>query len=144
MLSNICIVCWLIQFHIKQNVVLFDNILFVWDWEFHYYQSEHEDLEILVQQKNSFQRFIVSFIVLKLSFSYRTAINYICLYILKKRTLVLNKNCYLLNVNNVNLMCNNTWYIHVQCTLLFIFAVCTAWCLYLQCMLLYAGKYHIQ
>jgi hypothetical protein len=32
-------------------------------------------------------------------------------------------------------MCNNTWYIHVQCTLLFIFAVCTAWCVYLQCTL---------
>jgi hypothetical protein len=49
----------------------------VWVWEFYYSRSEFKDLEILMQQENSFQRFTVSFIVLMLSFSY----NYkVCLY----------------------------------------------------------------
>jgi hypothetical protein len=52
----------------------------------HYYQSNLKYLEILVQQKNSFHRFAVSVIVLKLSFSYSTAIKYMSIYTQKQNS----------------------------------------------------------
>jgi len=54
-------------------------------------QSELRDLEILMQQKNGFQRFTVSFIVLMLSFSY----NYkVYVYAQKRRTQSWKKNWF--------------------------------------------------
>jgi hypothetical protein len=72
---------WVISFLFFDwyNIALFDNISFVWAWELHYHQSELKDVEIPVQQNNSSQRFTVSFVVLKLSFSYRIAIKFMSL-----------------------------------------------------------------
>ena len=61
------------------NIALFDNTSFVWAWEFRYHQSELNDVEILVQQNNSSQWFTVSFVVLKLSFSYIIVIKFMSL-----------------------------------------------------------------
>ena len=52
--------------------------------EFYYSQSELEDLELLMQQINGFQRFTVSFIVLMLSNSYRSITKYMSIYTQKR------------------------------------------------------------